>query len=121
MKTIVLGAGETGATTGWFLYEAGHQVTVIDRQPPVGLEISSANDRQISVSRVELRADRSAGFEALQWLTRQNPKAHAPSCSSATAVTDTVNEPRLVEDCTFTSTEALKGAALACEALREAA
>jgi D-amino-acid dehydrogenase len=50
MKVIVLGAGVTGITSAWFLRQAGHDVTVVDRQPAAGLETSFANGGQISVS-----------------------------------------------------------------------
>jgi D-amino-acid dehydrogenase len=52
-KIIVLGAGITGVTTAWFLRQAGHDVTVIDRQPAAGLETSFADGGQISVSHAE--------------------------------------------------------------------
>jgi D-amino-acid dehydrogenase len=42
-RIIVLGAGVIGVTTAWFLAEAGHAVTVIDRQPGPGRETSFAN------------------------------------------------------------------------------
>lgn len=36
MKITVLGAGVTGIASAWFLRQAGHEVTVIDRQPGAG-------------------------------------------------------------------------------------
>jgi glutamyl-tRNA reductase len=33
MKVVVLGAGVIGVTSAWYLAKAGHEVTVIDRQP----------------------------------------------------------------------------------------
>ena len=51
MKVVVLGAGVTGVASAWFLREAGHEVTVVDRQPQAALETSFANGGQISVSR----------------------------------------------------------------------
>jgi D-amino-acid dehydrogenase len=33
MKVIVLGAGIVGTASAWFLQKAGHEVTVIERQP----------------------------------------------------------------------------------------
>ena len=32
MKVVVLGSGVIGVTTAWYLAQAGHEVTVIDRQ-----------------------------------------------------------------------------------------
>ncbi|TIP37841.1 MAG: FAD-dependent oxidoreductase, partial [Mesorhizobium sp.] len=43
MKVIVLGGGVIGVTTAYFLTEAGHEVTVYDRQPGPALETSFAN------------------------------------------------------------------------------
>ena len=43
MKTIILGGGVIGVTTAYYLAKAGHEVTVIDRQPEVARETSFAN------------------------------------------------------------------------------
>ncbi|HEY5799305.1 MAG TPA: FAD-dependent oxidoreductase, partial [Burkholderiaceae bacterium] len=43
MKVIVLGSGVIGTTSAYYLARAGHEVTVIDRQPQAGLETSFAN------------------------------------------------------------------------------
>jgi D-amino-acid dehydrogenase len=48
MHIIVLGAGVIGTTSAYYLKQAGHEVTVIDRQPGVALETSFANAGQIS-------------------------------------------------------------------------
>lgn len=48
MKVLVLGSGVVGVTTAWYLNQAGHEVTVIDRQPGAGLETSFANAGQVS-------------------------------------------------------------------------
>jgi D-amino-acid dehydrogenase len=48
MKVIVLGSGVIGVTSAWYLAQAGHEVTVIDRQPGAGLETSFANAGEIS-------------------------------------------------------------------------
>ena len=53
MRVLVLGAGVVGTTSAWYLARAGHQVTVIDRQPVAGNETSFANGGQISVSHAE--------------------------------------------------------------------
>jgi D-amino-acid dehydrogenase len=72
MKVIVLGAGVTGITSAWFLRQAGHQVTVIDRQPAAGLETSFANGGQISVSHAEPWANPGAPLKVLKWLARED-------------------------------------------------
>ena len=69
---VVLGAGVTGITTAWFLRQAGHQVTVIDRQPAAGLETSFANGGQVSVSHAEPWANPGAPWKVLKWLARED-------------------------------------------------
>lgn len=69
---IVLGAGVTGITTAWFLRQAGHEVTVVDRQPAAGLETSFANGGQVSVSHAEPWANPGAPWKVLKWLARED-------------------------------------------------
>jgi D-amino-acid dehydrogenase len=69
---IVLGAGVTGITTAWFLRQAGHEVTVVDRQPGAGLETSFANGGQVSVSHAEPWANPGAPWKVLTWLARED-------------------------------------------------
>src|SRR5207244_2407030 len=70
MKVLVLGAGVIGTTTAWFLREAGHEVTVIERQSAAAQETSFANGGQISVSHVEPWANPEAPFKILRWLSQ---------------------------------------------------
>lgn len=72
MKVIVLGAGIIGISTAWYLQAAGHEVTVIDRQPDAGLETSFANGAQISVSFCEPWASADAPLKVLKWLLRDD-------------------------------------------------
>ena len=48
MKVIVLGSGVIGTTSAWHLAQAGHEVTVIDRQDGAGKETSFANAGEVS-------------------------------------------------------------------------
>jgi D-amino-acid dehydrogenase len=48
MKIGVLGAGVVGLTSAWWLAEAGHQVTIVDRHLGPGAEASAANGAQLS-------------------------------------------------------------------------
>ena len=70
MRVVVLGAGLVGVASAWYLAEAGHEVTVIDRQPAAALETSFANGGQISVSHAEPWANPSAPLKVLKWLAR---------------------------------------------------
>ncbi len=72
MKILVLGAGVVGVTSAWYLAKAGHEVTVIDRQPAAGLETSFANGGQISVSHAEPWANPGAPLKILKWLGRED-------------------------------------------------
>ena len=72
MKIIVLGAGVVGTASAWYLARAGHEVTVLDRQPEAGLETSFANGGQVSVSHAEPWANPTAPFKVLQWLGRED-------------------------------------------------
>lgn len=72
MQVIVLGAGLTGVTSAWYLRQAGHRVTVIERQPAAGLETSFANGGQISVSHPEPWANPGAPAQVLRWLGRED-------------------------------------------------
>ena len=72
MKVAVLGAGVVGVTSAWYLAQAGHEVTVVDRQPYSGFETSFANGGQISVSHAEPWANPDAPKKILQWLGRED-------------------------------------------------
>ena len=72
MKVIVLGAGVIGTTGAWYLARAGHEVTVVDRQPEAALETSFANGGQISVSHSEPWANPTAPLKILRWLGRED-------------------------------------------------
>ncbi len=72
MKVIVLGAGIVGTTSAWFLNKAGHDVTVIERQPGAAQETSFANGCQISVSHAEPWANPSAPMKVLKWLGKED-------------------------------------------------
>lgn len=48
MRVVILGSGVVGVASAWYLSQAGHEVTVIDRQPGPTEETSAANAGQIS-------------------------------------------------------------------------
>jgi D-amino-acid dehydrogenase len=72
MKVLVLGAGVVGVTSAWYLAQAGHEVTVIDRESGAGMETSFANGGQISVSQTEPWANPGAPAKIVKWLGRED-------------------------------------------------
>ncbi len=68
MKVIVLGGGVIGVSTAYYLASAGHQVTVIERQPGVGLETSFANAGEISPGYSAPWAAPGLPIKAIKWL-----------------------------------------------------
>ncbi len=74
MKIIVLGSGVIGVTSAWYLAQAGHEVTVIDRQPASGLETSFANAGQVSPGMSAPWASPDTPKKAILWmLMRHRP------------------------------------------------
>jgi D-amino-acid dehydrogenase len=72
VKVLVLGSGVVGVTSAWYLAEAGHEVTVVDRQPFAGFETSFANGGQISVSHAEPWANPGAPLKIVRWLGHED-------------------------------------------------
>jgi len=72
LRVLVLGAGVVGTTSAWYLARAGHQVTVIDRQPEAADETSFANGGQISVSHAEPWANPQVLSHLVKWLGRED-------------------------------------------------
>lgn len=72
MKIIILGAGVIGVTTAYFLAKAGHEVTVIDREPGCAKECSFANGGQLSYSHVEPWANPTVIPNIIKWLGKKD-------------------------------------------------
>lgn len=72
MKVIVLGAGIVGTASAWFLKKAGHDVTVIERQPGAAQETTYGNGCQISVSHSEPWSNPTAPLKVLKWLGQED-------------------------------------------------
>ncbi|GBQ35089.1 D-amino acid dehydrogenase [Gluconacetobacter azotocaptans] len=72
MKIIILGSGVVGVTSAWYLAQAGHEVTVIDRQPGPGLETSFANAGQVSPGYSSPWAGPGVPLKAIRWLMMKN-------------------------------------------------
>jgi len=68
VKVLVLGSGVIGVTSAWYLAQAGHEVTVIDRQPAAGMETSFANAGQVSPGMSAPWAGPDTPKKAILWL-----------------------------------------------------
>ncbi|MFZ4406439.1 MAG: D-amino acid dehydrogenase [Paracraurococcus sp.] len=68
MRIVILGSGVVGVTTAWYLSKAGHQVTVLDRQPAPGMETSFANAGQVSPGYSAPWAGPGIPIKAMKWL-----------------------------------------------------
>ena len=74
MKIVILGSGVIGVTSAWYLARAGHEVTVIDRQPEAALETSFANAGEISPGYSAPWAAPGVPMKAIKWMFME----HAP-------------------------------------------
>ncbi|WP_034302771.1 D-amino acid dehydrogenase [Herbaspirillum sp. RV1423] len=74
MRVVILGSGVIGVTSAYYLAKAGHQVTVLERQPGPALETSFANAGQISPGYASPWAAPGIPLKALKWMFEE----HAP-------------------------------------------
>ena len=80
MKVTVLGSGVIGTATAYYLAQAGHEVTVVDRQPAAGLETSYANAGEVSPGYSAPWAAPGIPVKAMKWLLmRHSPLVIRPS------------------------------------------
>ena len=80
MRVLVLGGGVVGIASAYYLARAGHEVTVVDRQPGAGLETSFANAGQVSPGYSAPWAAPGIPVKALKWLMmRHRPLVLWPS------------------------------------------
>ncbi len=80
MKVLVLGSGVIGTASAYYLAQAGHEVTVVDRQSGAGLETSYANAGEVSPGYSAPWAAPGIPLKALKWLMmRHSPLAINPS------------------------------------------
>lgn len=74
MKILVMGSGVIGVTTAWYLCQAGHEVTVIEREAGPALGTSAGNAGQISPGYAAPWAAPGIPFKAVKWMVQK----HAP-------------------------------------------
>ncbi len=80
MKVVILGAGVIGTASAYYLAKAGHDVTVLERQPASGLETSFANAGEVSPGYSAPWAGPGIPMKAIKWLMmRHSPLAIHPS------------------------------------------
>lgn len=85
MRVLVLGAGVIGVTSAWYLAQAGHEVTVLERQPGPALETSHANAGEVSPGYSSPWAGPGVPLKALKWLLmKHGPLAIRPTFDPAT-------------------------------------
>ena len=68
MKVLVLGGGVIGVSTAYYVARAGHDVTLVERQPGAGLETSFANAGEVSPGYSAPWAAPGLPLKALKWL-----------------------------------------------------
>ncbi|HEY5761789.1 MAG TPA: D-amino acid dehydrogenase, partial [Rhodocyclaceae bacterium] len=74
MKVLILGSGVIGTTMAYYIARAGHQVTVVDRQPGPALETSHANAGEVSPGYSAPWAGPGIPLKAIKWMLMH----HAP-------------------------------------------
>jgi D-amino-acid dehydrogenase len=68
MKVLVLGSGVIGVSSAYQLARAGHEVTVVDRQPAAGMETSYGNAGEVSPGYSSPWAGPGVPLKAVKWL-----------------------------------------------------
>ena len=71
-EVIVIGGGVIGLTSAWWLLEAGHAVTLLEREAVVGSAASFRNGGQLSYRYVSPLADQGVPLKAVEWLFQEN-------------------------------------------------
>ena len=79
MKVLILGSGVIGTTAAWYLSQAGHEVSVVDRQATPGMETSFANAGEVSPGYSAPWAGPGVPVKAIKWLLmRHSPLVIQP-------------------------------------------
>ena len=84
MQVLILGSGVIGTTVAYYLAKAGHEVTVLDRQPAPALETSYANAGEVSPGYSAPWAGPGVPLKAIKWLLmRHSPLVIKPMLDPA--------------------------------------
>lgn len=84
MRVVIVGSGVIGVTSAWYLARAGHEVTVLDRQPGPALETSFANAGEVSPGYSSPWAGPGVPLKAIKWLLmKHGPLAIRPRLEPA--------------------------------------
>jgi D-amino-acid dehydrogenase len=84
VKVIILGSGVIGVSTAYYLAQAGHQVTVMDRRDGAALETSFANAGEVSPGYSSPWAGPGVPLKAIKWLLMHHrPLVIKPSLDPA--------------------------------------
>ena len=84
MKVLVLGSGVIGVSAAYQLALAGHEVTVVDRQPAAAMETSCANAGEVSPGYSAPWAGPGVPLKAIKWLLmRHRPLVIRPNIDLA--------------------------------------
>jgi D-amino-acid dehydrogenase len=68
MKIVILGSGVIGTSAAYYLARAGHQVSVLERQPGPALETSFGNAGEVSPGYSAPWAGPGVPLKAIKWL-----------------------------------------------------
>jgi D-amino-acid dehydrogenase len=72
VSVLILGSGVVGTTIAYYLAKAGHDVTVLERQPGPALETSFANAGEVSPGYSAPWAGPGVPLKAIKWLLMQH-------------------------------------------------
>lgn len=72
MRVLIIGGGVIGTTTAYFLSEAGHQVTLIDRRSALAAEGSFANGGMLHAGSTEPWNSPTAVRQLIRWIGRED-------------------------------------------------
>ena len=72
MQVLILGSGVIGTSVAYYLARAGHDVTVLERQPAPALETSFGNAGEVSPGYSAPWAGPGVPFKAVKWMLMQH-------------------------------------------------